>query len=414
MRRRFFSFWKEAALNGARTSKTPQDATTAISGFRTRMAWGLFARWVLGRAGKPPGQQVEEVLTALTLAGAPEGLLPDAKTLLSWSRPSPPAPKRSKIQALDQLAELAIKVCDPASGGTLRLPRHFFAELVHGGLISQMLQGSKSKQGLTISVLRERASRYRPLSAWHLHCDAVDAASRWEDAHGIAWTDIRRIAGARLQELLLELWRPLDGRIYSLLPSRLSTRWRSANRVERHRTKIAYARLKPNLFDTHFRARREPDWRFLEVERDAAHQHVHKLLFVVAADDDFLQDEALSAWSLDMASAGLAAMAVAWSDRYLHFGGRIETDFRSFWAGFDSIFYGRGHLSSIELSIASAMATSGVPPASQWAASLLRGRDAYQREMRRLGLTFQHVRRSVGQAMDAHPLEYSSRRQAVQ
>jgi len=81
-------------LIGARISKTRQDAMTAISGFRTRMAWGLFARWVLGRAGKPAGQQVEEVLTALTLAGAPELLLPDAKTLLSWSRPSPPAPNR--------------------------------------------------------------------------------------------------------------------------------------------------------------------------------------------------------------------------------------------------------------------------------------------------------------------------------
>lgn len=78
---------------GARISKTRQDGMTAISGFRTRMAWGLFARWVLGTASKPAGQQVEEVLTALTLAGAPEWLLPDAKTLLSWSRPSPPVPK---------------------------------------------------------------------------------------------------------------------------------------------------------------------------------------------------------------------------------------------------------------------------------------------------------------------------------
>lgn len=319
-------------------------------------------------------------------------------------------PKRSKVQALDQLAELAIKVRDPVSGGTQRLPRHFFAELVHGGLISQMLQGSRSKQGLTISVMRERASSYRPLSAWHLHCDAVDAASRWEDAQGIAWTDIRRIAGARLQELLLDLWRPIDGCVYSLLPSRLSTRWRSANRVERHRTKIAYARLKPNLFDAHFQARREPDWRLLEIERDAVHQHVHKLLFVVAADDDFLQDEALAAWSFDMASAGLAAMAVAWSDRYLHFGGRIETDFRSFWAGFDCVFYGRGHQLAIERSIASAMAISGLPPTSRWAASLLRGREAYQQELRRLGLAFQQVRRSVGRAMEAHPIEYSTRR----
>jgi hypothetical protein len=315
-------------------------------------------------------------------------------------------PKRSKIEALDQLATLAIRIDDPVGGERLTLPRGFFTELVHGGLLVQILRRTKSKHALTPNDLKSRALVYRPVSAWHLHCDAVEAASWCDDAMGNSWTDVRQISASRIQELLHGTWNPRSGSVYAMLPSRLKSRWASASPVERRRITSGYARLKPNLFDQHFRVSRIPDWRFLGIDQDVPTPHMHKLLFAIAADEDFLQGVALSAWSMDMASAGLAAIASAWSERYLNFGGRIETDARFFWAGFDCIFFGRGHMPAIERTLDSAMVTSGLEPTTAWRESLLRGRNAYQRELRELGLSFQEIREQVACTFSRHPLEY--------
>lgn len=405
---RFFLTRREAVLGDPASVDRPQRSDSALEGFRTRIAWGLFSRWVLGNTRITGGAQADAVLTALTVAGAPEHLLPDSKTLVSWASSSPPIPKRSKIEVLDRLAGLTVEICHPITRIAQSLPRHFFSKLVRGGLVDQMLTASRSKHGITVNVLRDRAAAYRPLSAWHLHCDAIDAASWWEDTHEVSWTDIRRTAGVRVQELLLNLWRPGDGTIYQFLPSKLKSRWRTALPIERHRIQSAYERFKPNPFQLHLNAIREPDWQYLKIDRETPHQQVHKLLFAIAADEEFLQDEALSAWSLDMASAGLAAIAVAWTDRYLHFGWRAETNFRSFWNGFDSVFFGRGHMPAIERSVLATMATCGRTKGPEWADSLLRGRQAYQGELRSLSLTFQEVRRHVGRAMEVHPLVYTA------
>jgi len=313
-----------------------------------------------------------------------------ARTWQSWFASRPPLPQPSMIKCLDQyLAQLKTStqvrrsksICPEFRDG-------YFCELVHGGLMSQLLSPTEASE--PIHTLMRRALEYQPMSPLHLHFDAVDVAGwRW-DLGDIPWSAVVAIASDRILQLLDDRWSPRAGEVYAGFSSDFSLKWAKADDLKREEMRCSAAKFKPNLFEHQMKAGASPDWQLLGVSPDIPHEHVYKLLFALAADPNFLIEDRLSAWSLDLATSALAMHALAWTNRYETMALGMPPELQ-YWAAFHEIFFNPDIAEIDYQSIASVMESWPAAWSQGSATVLVNARNAYTTLLNDLGLEPGHA-----------------------
>jgi len=405
-----------------------------LKGVRARVAISHFKRSVLGDlhvASSAQSTALFETLEDIAFQRAPKHLVSqrDFKPLgwlgmeisprgwEGWYGARMRVPKPGKLRALDAVASRVIRWCQPSDDRALALPSDFYVSMVHGGLLQTMLAPTEAIEP-GAGLLRSRALSYRPRSAWHLHLDALEVRAFGGSYKGVSWEEIIEIATGRVLDILHRLWRPMGGRIYGLLSSDTRMQWTAASDEERVRIREAFARLKPDQFEASMVAGARPSWRVTGLTPDIPTVHAHRLLFAIGADRSFLLGDRLSAWAMDLATAGIAAHALAWTDRYRLLG-REVTEEQIFLAAIDALLLsgpvrsGDGsedpevvYFSEIDRELYGAIdRTPG--DWSHVGLDTLRGaRATYLTELIELGLTLEEVRSYLRRAERQHKLEY--------
>lgn len=319
---------------------------------------------------------------------------------------------------LDEVASRAFRWITPNDGDQRTLPEHFYVDFLGGGLLRCLLAPTDSSE--VVSVLRSRAASYQPMSAWHLHFDALELRAHSDNFAGVPWEEVVRIGAGRVMELLHELWRPRDGRIYSALSSDTRRQWDLASAEERLAIRERFSRFRPDRYEACMREGASPSWQIAGVGSDVHAAHAHRLLFAIGADTEFLQGDRLSAWALDLATAGLAAHALAWTDRYRLFGRQVNEELL-FLAAIDALMLtapsvgpenetvgdrDARHFVEIERELSAAMACC----ASDWRHGGMTGlqsaRVVYANELRELGISIGDMEQASRAAQLRRPLEY--------
>lgn len=371
-----------------------------IGQLRFRYAINHFKHLVLDDLhvpGKPQTDSVLDVLEKLTDKPPFSG-----RTWQDWFSKTPPIPKIGKVKALDELAgRLLLARGDVDSPG--KIPEGTFAEIVHGGLMRSLLAPTKSKK--VLHTLIGRANDYEPMSAIHLHLDAIEAAAWVENFEGLPWAAVTAIATQRILELLAERWAPRYGSLYDTFFSDFQLQWDAADPEERKNIRESCARWKPDPFDRLMQKGAQPDWRKTGCGPDIAPTHIYKLLFALAADPHFLVKDRLSAWFLDLTTSALAMHALAWTDRYTTMGHRV-TDEMLYWAAFDEILFGSEPLEDDGWAVSSAMEYSQAEWTYESFGIFCKARMMYHDSIIDGGLSVKDVISVAMSARREHPLVY--------
>lgn len=329
-----------------------------------------------------------------------------ARTWQSWFSSRPPMPQPSKIKCLDQYIT-KIKQrrqenraeCIPPNFGD-----GYFCELVHGGLMAQMLDISESSD--PVQVLMRRAQEYQPISPLHLHFDAMDVAG-WHQDHGkVPWAKVAAIAADRILQLLDDRWSPRSGVLYSEFSSDLSIKWAAADEFQRRKIRDSLSKMRPDPFERWMKNGARPDWERTGVSQDIPYEYVYKLLFALAADPDFLVEDRLRAWSLDLATAALAMHAFAWTDRYntMAFGMPPELQY---WVAFHEVLFSPEVPQVDHWAIASIMESWPANWSAGSTAVLMNAREAYGILLDDLGLEPRNICVGLLNTRDERPLIFN-------
>lgn len=367
---------------------------------RLKLAVNLFKRYLLRSEHVAGHPQVEPMLE--TVLGSRLFELIEIRTWVSWFDRSPSIPKRRTIRELDRVAQEGVRFVYAKEDTEHQLPSGFFEELVYGGLVSQMARVGRSKR--LKSAVNEMVSEYVPLSAWHLHLDAVEVAGLAEGLGNLDWVYVRQLAAKRLMALLSLLWGPRDGLIYEFFASDLRLDWLVASGDEREQLRMSFDVFPKSSFVDSMRASPVPSWSIIGVEDDLAEVHIHKALLAIAADIGFLKAERLHAWAFDLASAGLAMHALAWTDRYTTFGLPVQSE-RLCWMTLSAMFFDLGGEWD-EHHVKATMDHLRLGWSPEVEQSLLEGRASYLREIQELGLDVESLIAVARQSTDVHQLIY--------
>jgi hypothetical protein len=308
------------------------------------------------------------------------------KTWKSWFSEPPVVPKIDKIKVLDTLAasmrqvprKRRIASKPPSEAGPL-------SDLVHGGLVRQLLAPSKTKRELP--TLIARSVTYKPRSPLHLHFDAIDVDSRLDDFGDTSGAVVKRIAAQRILDLLADRWGPRAGSIYSELSSNLKLEWESASEEDRLVIRRRWSGFKPDLFDFFMKEAPQPNWKSIGVEADVSPLHIHKVLFALSAAPGFLVGDRLTAWSLDLATSAFALHALASVDREILLGSTI-TDEMIFCRAFDQLLFNPEWPELDDRDLQEAMASCRAPWSTAVYKTLLNGRNCYRSSLKDLGIRF--------------------------
>lgn len=366
---------------------------------RMMVATNHFKRLLLGDRHEPGLHQENTTLNEL----APRCKDVDftGKTWKSWFESPQIIPRIGKMQTLDEIASCAIRVVSKRNGEEKALPAEFFSQLVHGGLVKKMMQASKSKHPLV--ALRDRAESYKPISALHLHLDAIEISALSEGYGDIPWETVKRIGAERIHNILTDRWGPRHGSIYFELSSDLRLRWDAASSEERLDIRKDLARFRPDPFESILYARAIPDWNVAGIESDISAQHIYKALFSLAADVKFLTADRLTAWALDLATAGLAMHALAWTDRFTTFDQPVSDEL-IFWCALDDLMFKMALIDSENQDFVGAMSRCTAEWTTESFNVFLRAREIYHDELYELGTGINVVNAIAMQATKAHPI----------
>lgn len=397
-----------------------------LKGLRSRVAVNHFKRCILGDfhvAGRAQAKSLFEALEDLALEHASSGLkssigfdphrwlgLVSSRAWEGWFGSSARVPQPGALRGLDQAAARLIRWRRPADDAELLLPSSFYVSLVHGGLLQTMLAPTEAAEP-GAELLRSRAANYRPVSAWHLHLDALELRAYSSDFRSVPWAEVVEIASHRILDVLYRLWRPLDGAIYRHFSSNTRRTWAVASSDERMEIRAAFARMKPDLFEQSMVAGASPSSSLTGIAPDSPPVQAHRLLLAIGADAEFLQGDRLSAWTLDLATGGLAAHALAWTDRYRLFGRRV-TEEQLILAAFDALLLSASDLSDhdymacIDRELRGAMAVTAADWSGCGTSALHRARATYLSEISELGLAVTEVEEVSRRAQRVHRLEY--------
>lgn len=369
---------------------------------RLTLAVNLFKRHVLGETHIAGDPQVEE-MECSNVGGHLLELI-DRRTWVSWFDALTPIPKRKTMRALDVVAKQISCVPLVASDSSGRLPAEFFEDLVHGGILTIIESARSSKRPR--ATLVEALTQYQPLSAWHLHMDAIEVASIADGVGDLPWTDVKRIAAERLMGELNLLWGPRSGAIYKMFPSDLQRQWNSLPDdgfiLEERRVGSASAALLLQMM----RESPVPDWSQIGVDIDTHAMQVHKVLLAIAADSQFLVAERQYAWAFDLATSALAMFALAWSDRYATFGFHATSE-QAYWGVFLATFF-KQQSSSDDIAdhISDALVGFDLSMLGTIMQTISGARASYINEISELGLSIHDLVRVARHATDVHPVAF--------
>lgn len=154
----------------------------------------------------------------------------------------------------------------------------------------------------------------------HLHFDALDAAGFWGGTDDRSWAIDKQARAETIFRVLHNEWNPKNGPVYSTFKSDLQLKLDSACEGERERIRDSYARFRPDPFERALNMPPKPDLERQDAFELVSTASVWKFLFGLSKDFDFLVDNRLDRWALDLATASAAMYAYAFSNRYDTFG----------------------------------------------------------------------------------------------
>lgn len=376
-----------------------RETQPGIATLRMKVATNHFKRLLLGDRHEPGLHQ--ENTTLNELAPRCKDVDITGKTWKSWFEEPQIIPRLKTIRTLDALASCAIRVVSKRYGEENALPSGFFVQLVHGGLVKKMLQASKSKHPLI--ALRDRAESYKPISALHLHLDAIEVSALSEGYGDIPWETVKRIGAERVLNILTERWGPQHGSIYSELFSDLRLKWDAATPDERSEIRKSLGRFSPDPFEGTLNAKAIPNWDIAGIEADVASQHIYKALFSLAADAKFLVADRLEAWSLDLATAALAMHSLAWTDRLTFFGPPISDEL-IYWCALEDLLFSTELIDTDNQDFVGAMSLCAAEWSMESFEVFLRARKIYHDELHEHGISVKEITEIAMQATKTHPL----------
>ena len=358
---------------------------------RQRAGINHFKKVLLGNKHCPGEPQTRLVMNEIERLLETSTL--DPRTWQNWFHPEPPRARSDAIACLDQCA------AELPNLGTKR--RNFYQELMVGGLVRQLLKPTQSKS--PESALRQRAREYIPITNLHLHFDAVDVAALAVGNGSVDWETLKAIAAERLMELLHLLWSPRAGRIYSTFSSDLKLSWDISSDSERVEMRRVLDSFSPPAFDAWMDKPPRPDAETLSDLRDLSASQVHRILFGLAADTEFLRADRLEAWSLDLSSATLALHAFAWANRYEIFVHHVEPE-AIYLDALESLFYRDGDAEDLLqfLSRAHELGRVAWTPGSY--EKLVCARSTYEAFLSDLGVSPAMVSAAIMGCEAAHPI----------
>ncbi len=399
-------------MNSARDPADQGELLQLARELRARFAINHFKRALLGHRHVPGKAQGDEVfgvmerrgwqLAPRQLRGHPNfnvlGWIAFRLTQRSWENwfgHQPLIPRQGKMAMLDAAALSVLRWRRPADGTEWRLPANFYLDAVHGGLLSELLADSDASAP-TLDLLFSRARAYRPLSAWHLHLDALEVRAFRADWRGLPWRAVVDVACMRILEELHRLWRPGNGTIYGSLSAKSGRFWDlKEDEIRTLLERFSSPEVAPEV---HFLGDRSPNWICLGVDTDIPPAYTHHLLFALGADRDFAREDRLAAWAMDLATAALVANSLAGKDQQALRGGRMFTNGRILASALDALMLAESsevasegdhevaHLTEYRLELRAAMDLTGGDWHMAGVSALGDARRAYRTEMASLGI----------------------------
>lgn len=377
-----------------------ETAVVSSDVLRRKGAANLFKSVVLGAKNVAGKHQTQAMINAMPKQFATAAIFD--KSWKTWfGNGFQSSPQDKSVAVMDQIARVMQSVSPDFDRFQLPSHPHFYAELSRGGLMARLLQPTEAADRL--AVLIARANDYEPVSALHLHFDAIEAAA-WFDAFGdVPWAVVTAVASRRILELLHDRWGPRHGSLYDRFESDFSFEWRMADSEKKREIREFTARFKPDLFDYCMKPGVRPDWNFVGCSRDIAADHVYKLLFALAADPKFLNERRLPIWSLDSATASLAMHGLAWVDRYntMALGGPEELHY---WSALHAVFFTVEPFDYFE--IGPAVGCSSANWQQESLSCLMRARESYHSLLHSLDISPQQISAAVMNVRRQHPLIY--------
>ena len=288
----------------------PASPSFQLQELRQAVAVNHFKKAVLGARHQPGMPQWTEVKRAFSAIGMEEGL--DQRTWEEWFGDPQRKARRDAVAKLDRYFDNKERR-SPSAAWSLRAPRStFYVDLTGTGLVKKLLRRTNAKR--PIAALRKWAFEYGPTSASHLHLDAIECASLCFEGGEVACRELKAIAAERVLGLVYERWKPGRGSIYKELSSSLKIRWDRSDDQGKEAIRRSFARLIPDRFEVSMNETPSPDWIGVGANQDFASSDIHKALFLLAADADFLVADRFDVWVLDLVSVGIAAYALAQTD----------------------------------------------------------------------------------------------------
>lgn len=362
----------------------------------------LFKLGVLEDAHVPGMHQAKEVMQAMTHAGLDGSL--DIRTWKGWF--GEPRLRRARSDGVIALDRYLDAVQDPRRS---QFPEaaptsRFFVALVDDGLASRLLAPTEAK--VPEVALAQRALEYRPESAIHLHFDAIEAVSMSDGNGEVSWEKVKALCAKRVMQLLHQRWSPRSGTIYRDLTPSLELKWTWADADERARILNRYEQLKPNMFEAHRQAVPYPCWDAAGISGDEPEGFVHRLLFGLSTDSEFLVADRFQAWALDLASAAFAMHALAWTERYQTHGARVSPEL-IFWRAFEQLYLSDEPEDVIKDGLVAALEFIDASWTDDTLGTLHRARRWYRRWLSDLGLDVCMVAETVRRCWRVRPIVYS-------
>lgn len=365
----------------------------------------LFKACLLTEGNIPGSNQTEIVLDTISRlptvnpSGGEE--LFTKRTWQSWMSGRLGFPKRSKVQSLDSICSLL-----DHNDLLIRNNPQFFEATVFEGLVSTLISPTRLSE--TKELVLVRAMNYSPISPIHLLLDAVDVAERTKGFENMKPDEFRLIAARRLSELLHEKWNPRNGYFYQNTKSDLRIQWEQSSAQEKDKIEREWRKINPNLFSRLMDQGASPNWNITGIQTDIAPQHVHRLLFCMSADRNFLKGERLSAWALDLASATLILFALAWSNRYETFGlgGSPESIFLE---SLVDLLFTDSDLDTVEYLAKLALLEGNVLDDRFCIETLMEARESLKTQLKVLGINPQYLGDVINATWNNEPLIYASK-----
>lgn len=363
---------------------------------RLQVAAQLFKKFLLGTDHHPGWPQTEEVYRRTELLGAGLQGRISRRTWAEWVTGAGNASKERKPGELDAVAKQVIRYKSPRRSEPLQLPDTFFHSMVRGGLLRAMLLPT-NRQRADVLQLQRAASAYRPISAWHLHFDALEVCALDFGSNRCDWNAVKAIAALHVLRCIDALWGRRWGAIYPLLSMDGQLRAAQPSVSDRAEPQGKAGR---RLFERDARVR----WEETSVGSDAVPHHAAKTMLAILGDQKFLRRDRLVAWCFDLGSAAWATHALLWCDRYHTYWGPVsDTVLMSY--GLRTLF-SPDSMERDERNFEAMSVAAGVPWTLRTRRTLLLARLHFKKEICSIGLTLDQLVSIAERCEHSHPLRH--------